>query len=584
MGAAPSSTREHINTIGSGGFGTVAREWNMNNNKEVVTKYFKQPDAHVIENTTEIAILKYLQGLPYINQIIRTSTINSNGTCLSYPCVVMRAEEYSLQTLIDDTNKSRLPWDTAFTLCVDILQAYNVLHSSGIIHRDTKPRNILIRTSQNNKLITNSNSNPIELMKNGESLHALLSDFGGSVFTLPTIPYLQDGYTGTYQYSSPEVLLRDMIYGASPSDYTYTPEGGFAQDAWGVGMVLFYLLTRSTVFFSTSAKDDAINQLYATLTVKGLPTASDGDTYTLYNTLLPKLNPKARSMLSVISVSTNRVSSILNKKIPTSSSCRKLIPIIEGLLEYNETTRFTIKTALYKLKTQNLSIKIDNLPPFYDDDYMTFILKENLPMDIANQYTIIDNTIISVIANTLPDNCNINQIYHILFDRACLYLLQISKLIKMVDPPTLTKYTMISIVFAYILFAIKRSNTNLAKLYKLCNVTSTMINEILVLDIQFLGKTLLDKMLESMRPLTPEKIARAHEINKYCFVNNLYTLGLQSMSPDVFVESLREFANSKEDVGSLNYTKFHPAVSVGGRRRTPKKPRKSTTRRKRAGV
>jgi hypothetical protein len=116
-----------------------------------------------------------------------------------------------------------------------------------------------------------------------------------------------------------------------------------------------------------------------------------------------------------------------------------------------------------------------------------------------------------------------------------------------------------------------------------------LIKDILLVDIQFFGKTILDKMLASMVPLTPEKITRAHEINRQCFVTNMYTTLLQSMKPDELVAALCEFANSAEPVSSLHYAFHHPATSAGGnrprrKRRTPKKPRKSATRRKRAGV
>jgi hypothetical protein len=158
------------------------------------------------------------------------------------------------------------------------------------------------------------------------------------------------------------------------------------------------------------------------------------------------------------------------------------------------------------------------------------------------------------------------------------------------------------ILLAYALFDNKRHEVNnksnitnfnflISKLSVRGSTKSLMdlIKNILLVDIQFLGKTILDKMLASMMPLTPEKITRAHEINKHCFVTNTYTTLLQSIKPTELVTTLCEFANSAEPVSSLHSAFHHPATSAGGnrprhKRRTPKKPRKSVTRRKRAGV
>lgn len=559
-----------LGKIGSGTFGTTVKEQKGSNT--VVTKYYISPEDVIAENTSEIATLKYLQGLRYISQIINTSNKNSNAKCtsLSYPCVVMKAEQSSLYSWAERYNRTPLPWETVFTLCIDILQGYNVLHSANITHRDIKPENILITASTN----------------------AVITDFGSSVFTLPTIPYIQDEYTGTIWYSSPEVLLRYILkydFNYRRTDYSYVD--GFAQDAWGVGIVLFYLVTKSKIFFSNPDNND--NQLYTIVKAKGPITPSDGDIFVLYTAYLHDTNPTYRtSFTSITKPPAQSIEQILEAAVPVDSSCRQLIPIITGLLDYNPSKRFTIQKALTSVVTTP-PITIYTLPPMFED-LMILILQE--PRNLTASYSAIDTCL-----RTVQAIINIDDTYHILFDRACLFFLQLVQ-IKKLDPKKLEIYYYIMIIIAYALFDNKRhayenkkdiSNFNfLISQFTVTSSTKSLMNlikDVLLLDIQFLGKTILDKMLASMMPLTSEKIKRAHEINKHCFITNMYTTLLQSIKPDDLVARLCEFANSDEPVSSLHAAFHHPATSAGGnrprhKRRTPKKPRKSSTRRKRAGL
>jgi hypothetical protein len=228
------------------------------------------------------------------------------------------------------------------------------------------------------------------------------------------------------------------------------------------------------------------------------------------------------------------------------------------------------------------------------EDGMIRILQE--PQNLSTSYSAIYTCL-----RTIGTIVNIDDTYHILFDRACLFFLQLVQ-IKKLDPTKLEIYYNIMILLAYALFDNKRyayentrdiSNFNflISKLTVTDSTKSLMnlIKDVLLLDIQFFGKTILDKILDSMKPLTPKKITRAHEINKHCFVANMYTTLLQLIKPDDLVAGLCEFANSDEPVSSLHAAFHHPATSAGGnrprhKRRTPKKPRKSTTRRKRAGL
>jgi serine/threonine protein kinase len=562
-------------SLGEGTYGEAILE--TNESKTVVTKYFTKPTENIIENTGEIAILKYLQGLPHVSQIIKMSAKNSKGRCTVFPCLVMKAEKTSLIDLM----RTELEWNTIFQLCIDILQGYNVLHSLGIVHRDTKPDNILIT----------------------ESTNAVITDFGLSVFTLPTIPYNQDGSIGTIWYSSPEVLMRHWL--KPYVNYTYTYTDGLAQDAWAVGIVLFYLLTLSDDFFSKTGQQTIDGQLMCILRAKGTITNKDGYIYKLliqyYNKIYIQFpvdsvdHSKWTELYTIIYHSTPptpSISQLLEAAIPLDSSCRILIPIVLGLLEYNPTTRFTISQALNNINTslssKNKPLIIDTPKSNFDiGNIVAILFTLPPPVDLPASYFEIEKGLTMI--NTYVDT----RTNHILFDRACLFLLQLVHTFK-IDNTKVDNYHYTVILLAYALFDCTRNMdtfTNLLEVFtkKQNNIPILpLLKEILLLDVQFLGKTFLDNMLESMMPLTPEKIKRAHEINKYCLDKNVYTKLLQSHTPEKLVTFLGEFANLNASVESINAPP-PPVPSVGGNRpqrkqRTPKKPRRSATRRKRVGL
>jgi casein kinase II subunit alpha len=102
-----------------------------------------------------------------------------------------------------------------------LLIALDSLHARGIMHRDVKPRNVLLNRGSSTSI--SSEKRPLTLI-----------DLGLADFYLPNNRY--NVRVASRHYKAPELLLGHELY-----DY--------AIDMWGVGCVLVGLLFRREPFF-----------------------------------------------------------------------------------------------------------------------------------------------------------------------------------------------------------------------------------------------------------------------------------------------------------------------------------------------
>lgn len=114
-----------------------------------------------------------------------------------------------------------------------LLLAIDGLHSVGIMHRDIKPRNVLVNR------LRSSGRAPL-----------MLIDLGLADFYLPGVSY--NVRVASRHYKSPELLVGYELY-----DY--------AIDLWGVGCILAGLLLRREPFFRGKDNIDQLGKILAVL-------------------------------------------------------------------------------------------------------------------------------------------------------------------------------------------------------------------------------------------------------------------------------------------------------------------------------
>jgi casein kinase II subunit alpha len=191
-----------------------------------------------------------------------------------------------------------------------LLVALDALHASGIMHRDVKPRNVLI------------NKHRSEMSK----LPALLLiDLGLADMYLPKTRY--NVRVASRHYKSPELLVGYSLY-----DY--------AIDMWGVGCILAGLLLRREPFFRGRDNQDQLGKIIAILGTADL--LSYMTRYTI------DLSPEIRKVIAKYVVRGGQkklwTDIILPDGCPPPS--QEGLDLLNHLLVYDHCERFTAKQAM----------------------------------------------------------------------------------------------------------------------------------------------------------------------------------------------------------------------------------------------
>lgn len=130
-----------------------------------------------------------------------------------------------------------------------LLIALNGLHSHGIIHRDVKPRNVLISRGDNDNA-NNDDTGTTAGMASKSKRSLMLIDLGLADFYIPGQRY--NVRVASRHYKSPELLVGYEYY-----DY--------GLDMWGVGCILAGLLLRREPFFRGRDNVDQLGKIAAVL-------------------------------------------------------------------------------------------------------------------------------------------------------------------------------------------------------------------------------------------------------------------------------------------------------------------------------
>ncbi len=215
--------------LGDGGMGTVFRAFDRNLERQIAIKlmhghFARQPEfrLRLIQEAQTAAKLDH----PSIVRIYDFGD-SEQGLFIAMEYVdggSLREHLHRLQTL----NKF-LPFSQSLQIGIQIAEALDYAHRRGVVHRDVKPGNIILKRL----------SHPDEAGE--QPFRALLTDFG-LVKLQEGSPMTQSGTTvGTPAYMSPEQCEGEELDGRS--------------DLYSLGIVLYELVTNRLPFYFQSLAD-----------------------------------------------------------------------------------------------------------------------------------------------------------------------------------------------------------------------------------------------------------------------------------------------------------------------------------------
>lgn len=199
---------ELIERLGSGGMGTVWRARDIVLHREVAVKEVRPARHELTDEQSRVLrerVLREARALARLNHphVVTIHHIVDTGP---HPWLVM--ELLPGRTLQDLLEQDTLPPQEAARIGRQLLSALRVAHTAGILHRDVKPANILLREEAP-----------------GTSVSVVLTDFGIASLQGST----QLTATGDL-IGSPEYIAPERIRGT---------DRGPAGDLWSLGVVLY---------------------------------------------------------------------------------------------------------------------------------------------------------------------------------------------------------------------------------------------------------------------------------------------------------------------------------------------------------
>ncbi|MEV2249038.1 serine/threonine-protein kinase [Streptomyces sp. NPDC050147] len=200
---------ELLERLGSGGMGTVWRARDTVLHREVAIKEVRPTERELTGEQSRVLrerVLREARALARLNHphVVTIHHIVDSGP---HPWLVM--ELLPGRTLQDLLEEGTLPPHEAARIGRELLSALRVAHAAGILHRDVKPANVLLR----------------EKAPGGAGPSVVLTDFGIASLRGSTRLTATGDLIGSPEYMAPE-----RIRGT---------DQGPAADFWSLGLVLY---------------------------------------------------------------------------------------------------------------------------------------------------------------------------------------------------------------------------------------------------------------------------------------------------------------------------------------------------------
>lgn len=217
--------------IGLGASGQVLRAINRMSGIQVAVKIVNKQG---LDTASEMRIRREIRILQVAKHENLLELYDVFETCERLYLVTEFIEGGTLYDYLQGAG-GQLAESTVKNFAIDLAKGLQYLHERGVIHRDVKLENVLLRRE-----------------KNG-NLKAVLIDFGLSCFLGPEEVSTEP--VGTLKYAAPEILSRVSYRGEV--------------DCWSLGVLLYILLQGKMPFYGASDRDVALRILKKKLSFTG---------------------------------------------------------------------------------------------------------------------------------------------------------------------------------------------------------------------------------------------------------------------------------------------------------------------------
>jgi serine/threonine protein kinase len=140
----------------------------------------------------------------------------------------------------DDPKKYRGPMPQKTEVLLQLAKGLEYIHHMGLVHRDIKPQNVLIRLDTTTQQV---------VMK--------WADFGYSKQVNERGTFTMSGVRGTFNWLAPELL--EILDDQSPAETEIQKRGTVKSDVFAEGLVFGYFLSEGVHPFGSSSHQILVN-------------------------------------------------------------------------------------------------------------------------------------------------------------------------------------------------------------------------------------------------------------------------------------------------------------------------------------